>query len=132
MLPATPLYDSLHTNLPHPIMAYRGFPFPPETPLYPPASIVLAYLQSYASAHNLYPHIRLNTTVESAVRVNGKWHVTFSSPSGSSTLERHRQSHRGKWALLAAVHPLSPGARKLEGRYTVLPLDLLPFPVHAR
>ena len=68
-------------------MAYRGFPFPPETPLYPPASVVLAYLQSYASAHNLYQHIRTNTTVESAVRVKGKWHVTFTSPSGSSTLE---------------------------------------------
>src|SRR5258706_3040466 len=86
MLPETPLYDSLHTNLPHPIMAYRGFLFPPETLLYPPASTVLAYLRSYAAAYNLYPHIRLNTTVESAVRVKGKWHVTFSSPSGSSTL----------------------------------------------
>jgi len=87
MLPETALYDSLHTNLPHPIMIYRGFLFPPETPLYPPASTVLAYLQSYASAHNLYPHIRLNTTVESAVRVEGKWNVTFTSPAGSSTLE---------------------------------------------
>ena len=87
MLPETPLYDSLYTNLPHPIMAYRGFLFPPGTPLYPPASTVLAYLQSYASAYNLYPHIRLNATVESAVRVKGKWHVTFSSPSGSSTLK---------------------------------------------
>ena len=68
-------------------MAYRGFLFPPETPLYPPASTVLAYLQSYASAYNLYPHIRLNATVESAVRVKGKWHVAFSSPSGPSTLK---------------------------------------------
>jgi hypothetical protein len=68
-------------------MAYRGFLFPPETPLFPPASTVLAYLQSYASAYNLYPHIRLNATVESAVRAKGQWHVAFSSPSGSSTLE---------------------------------------------
>ena len=67
-------------------MAFRGFLFPPETPLYPPASTVLAYLRSYAAAYNLYPHIRLNTTVESAVRVKGKWRVSFSSPSGSSTL----------------------------------------------
>ena len=87
MPPETPLYDSLHTNLPHPIMAYRDFLFPPETPLYPPASTVLAYLQSYASANNLYPHIRLNATVESAVRAEGKWHVTFTSTSGSSTLK---------------------------------------------
>jgi hypothetical protein len=87
MLPKTPLYDSLHTNLPHPIMAFIGFPFPSETLLYPSASTVLAYLQSYASSHNLYPHIRLNATVESAVRAEGKWHVTFSSPSGSSTLQ---------------------------------------------
>ena len=68
-------------------MAYRGFLFPPETPLYPPASTVLAYLQSYASANNLHPHIRLNATVESAVRAEGKWHVTFTSTSGSSTLK---------------------------------------------
>jgi Flavin-binding monooxygenase-like len=68
-------------------MAFRGFLFPPETPLYPPASTVLAYLQSFASAHDLFPHIRLGATVESAVRVSSKWHVAFSSPSGPSTLQ---------------------------------------------
>ena len=68
-------------------MAFKGFLFPPETLLYPPASTVLAYLQSYAKTYNLYPHIRLNTSVESAVRVKGKWHVSFTSPSGSSTLK---------------------------------------------
>lgn len=68
-------------------MAYKGFLFPPETPLYPSASTVLAYLQSYASANNLHPHIRLNATAESTVRAEGKWHVTFTSTSGSSTLK---------------------------------------------
>ncbi|OSD01460.1 FAD/NAD(P)-binding domain-containing protein [Trametes coccinea BRFM310] len=76
--PLTALYDSLTTNTPHPLMSYTSFPFRPETPLYPPASTVLAYLQDYAKTFELYPHIRFNTPVLS-VRWNAqaqKWDVT--------------------------------------------------------
>ncbi|KAI0631063.1 FAD/NAD-P-binding domain-containing protein [Trametes polyzona] len=75
--PLTPLYDSLTTNLPHPVMAYPSFPFPPETALFPPASTVQRYLEAYAAHFELSPHIRLNTPVQSATRnaITGKWTV---------------------------------------------------------
>ncbi|TEB20618.1 FAD/NAD(P)-binding domain-containing protein [Coprinellus micaceus] len=63
--PRTPLYDSLTTNLPHPLMSFPDFPFPPETPLFPRAAAVLNYLQLYARFHELHPHIQLRTQVVS-------------------------------------------------------------------
>ncbi|TCD65728.1 hypothetical protein EIP91_002257 [Steccherinum ochraceum] len=61
--PPTPLYDALTTNLPHPVMAYPSFSFPPSTPLFPPASTVLRYLETYAETFNLTQHIRFNHRV---------------------------------------------------------------------
>ncbi|KAK7678314.1 hypothetical protein QCA50_018662 [Cerrena zonata] len=77
--PLTPLYDSLTTNLPHPIMSFDSFPFPPSTPLYPPASTVLHYLHDYASHFKLEPHIQFNTLVQSVHRNHeqNKWSVTI-------------------------------------------------------
>ncbi|KZT65312.1 FAD/NAD(P)-binding domain-containing protein [Daedalea quercina L-15889] len=62
--PVTPLYDSLTTNLPHPIMCYESFLFPPETPLFPPAATVEKYLSDYTIHFGLTPHIRLQTQVK--------------------------------------------------------------------
>jgi Flavin-binding monooxygenase-like len=45
-------------------MAFTSLAFPPSTPLFPRAAVVLSYLQSFASHFNLAPHIRLNTTVQ--------------------------------------------------------------------
>ncbi|KAI0642627.1 FAD/NAD-P-binding domain-containing protein [Trametes meyenii] len=83
--PLTPLYDSLTTNLPHPVMAYPSLPFPPGTPLFPPASTVLKYMEAYAAHFELMPHIRLATPVQSATRdaVSGKWTVTVRPSSRS-------------------------------------------------
>ncbi|KAJ3555235.1 hypothetical protein NM688_g2691 [Phlebia brevispora] len=61
--PLTPLYDSLTTNVPHPLMAFPGFPFPPSTNLFPPASVVRTYLESYAAQYALNQYVRLRTTV---------------------------------------------------------------------
>ncbi|KAI0764621.1 FAD/NAD-P-binding domain-containing protein [Trametes elegans] len=85
--PVTPLYDSLTTNLPHPSMAFSEFAFPPGTALFPPASAVLAYLESYAATFDLLPHIRLNSPVLSVARdtAAGKWTVTVRS--GASQAE---------------------------------------------
>ncbi|KAG1770372.1 hypothetical protein EV702DRAFT_1181606 [Suillus placidus] len=59
--PMTPLYDSLTTNLPHPVMAYTSYPFPPETPLFPSA-------HSYAAYFDLMSLIKFDTA----------WTVTLS------------------------------------------------------
>jgi len=76
--PLTPLYDSLTTNLPHPVMAYTDFLFPPSTPVFPCASVVQTYLQSYNHHFNLTPHIRLNTSVQDIQydRPNVKWKIS--------------------------------------------------------
>ena len=61
--PLTPMYDTLTTNLPHPVMAYASLSFPPSTYLYPPASSVLDYLRLYASHFDIKKYIRLNTSM---------------------------------------------------------------------
>ncbi|KAJ2925427.1 hypothetical protein H1R20_g11720, partial [Candolleomyces eurysporus] len=61
--PATPLYDSLTTNLPHPLMCYADLPFPPSTPVFPKAPVVQTYLESYASHFGLRPYIMFNHPV---------------------------------------------------------------------
>ncbi|KIJ69057.1 hypothetical protein HYDPIDRAFT_172541 [Hydnomerulius pinastri MD-312] len=82
--PITPMYDSLTTNLPHPVMGYTSYSFPPSTPLFPVAATVQTYLESYASHFNLLPLIRFNTTVISAVWSDSYWKVTVST---NETLE---------------------------------------------
>ncbi|KAH7926682.1 FAD/NAD(P)-binding domain-containing protein [Leucogyrophana mollusca] len=77
--PLTPLYDSLTTNLPHPVMAYTSHSFPPSTPLFPNAAAVQAYLESFASHFNLLPLIRLNTTVTGAKWEAPIWTITLST-----------------------------------------------------
>ncbi|KAJ3538406.1 hypothetical protein NM688_g6525 [Phlebia brevispora] len=91
--PLSPIYDSLVTNLPHPIMAYPSFPFPPSTPLFPPAATVLKYLQSYANHFHLTPLIRLRTTVrtidwDSAL---SKWRV-FTALTGANNCVHPEES----------------------------------------
>ncbi|KAF8345290.1 hypothetical protein F5887DRAFT_967593 [Amanita rubescens] len=77
--PLTPLYDSLTTNLPHPVMAFTDYCFPPSTPVFPPASVVQTYLRSYAEHFDLIPYIRFNTSVTSVEhKLNlDKWKVNI-------------------------------------------------------
>ncbi|KAI1788634.1 FAD/NAD(P)-binding domain-containing protein [Ganoderma leucocontextum] len=88
--PLTPLYDSLTTNLPHPVMAYTSFSFPPGTALFPPASTVLTYFEDYAAHFDLNQHIRLNTSVISATRdpAAAKWNVVVQNLQ-TTTEETH-------------------------------------------
>lgn len=61
--PLTPLYDSLTTNIPHPIMAYTSFSFPPSTLLFPPAHIVQNYLVAFSDHFDLRQYVQFNTRV---------------------------------------------------------------------
>ncbi|KAF8524339.1 FAD/NAD(P)-binding domain-containing protein [Hysterangium stoloniferum] len=76
--PASPIYDSLTTNLPHPVMAYSSFWFNPGTPLFPPASTVLEYLQSYVAHFDLLKYVQLNSKVEEAIWESESWNVRLS------------------------------------------------------
>lgn len=79
-LPETPLYPRLHTNTPVPAMTYPGFPFPPNTPVYPTHPYIKQYHEDYATHFDLYPHIRFNHSVVSSNWVGnsslGQWNVT--------------------------------------------------------
>ncbi|KAL1698851.1 hypothetical protein EV121DRAFT_296750 [Schizophyllum commune] len=75
--PLTPLYDAVFTNIPHPIMAYTSWKFPPETPLFPTHEQVHEYFRSYAKHFNLTPHIRFNSRVKLAERVDDRWKIAL-------------------------------------------------------
>ncbi|KAI0296379.1 FAD/NAD(P)-binding domain-containing protein, partial [Russula brevipes] len=79
--PLTPLYDSLATNLPIPLMAYPSFLFPPGTSPFPTAAIVRKYLEDYATHFDLHRYVRLCTRVEKLFWDTGaeKWDVTLST-----------------------------------------------------
>nr|VWO94515.1 Protein kinase domain-containing protein [Ganoderma boninense] len=110
--PLTPLYDSLTTNLPHPVMAYTSFPFPPGTALFPPASTVLKYLEDYAAHFDLTQHVQLNTSVTSVTRdhIAGKWTVTV-----RNTETPTEETHEFDYIIVANGHyrvprfPATPG-----------------------
>ncbi|KAJ7485386.1 FAD/NAD(P)-binding domain-containing protein [Mycena latifolia] len=78
-LPQTPLYDSLTTNLPHPVMCFPSFPFPPSTPVFPAAAHVQRYLESYTAHFNLQPFIRLDTPVTNVRWESSRWKVRLGS-----------------------------------------------------
>ncbi|KAF7722404.1 hypothetical protein EC973_003180 [Apophysomyces ossiformis] len=59
----SPMYDGLHTNLPHPVMAYRDFPFADDTPLFPSHHYVLEYLELFTKHFQLEPMIRFDSNV---------------------------------------------------------------------
>ncbi|EJC99304.1 FAD/NAD-binding domain-containing protein [Fomitiporia mediterranea MF3/22] len=81
--PPTPMYDSIITNLPHPIMCYPSFWFPPSTPLFPKAEIVEDYLRAYAKEFDLMRHVHLKCIVVSARWSGTRWIVGVRTASGS-------------------------------------------------
>src|ERR1700761_1632677 len=114
--PKTPLYDSLTTNLPHPIMAFQSLPFPPETPLYPRAAIVQEYLKQYALTNNLMPHVMLQTAVCAIDRSITNW--TLSLSDGSQVVYDHLIIANGHFSL--PRYPDVPGLPQwvAEGKVT--------------
>jgi cation diffusion facilitator CzcD-associated flavoprotein CzcO len=62
-------------------MCFPSLPFPPATPVFPPASHVQKYLESYAVHFALRPFIRLNTAISDVRRDSprGKWKVSLRS-----------------------------------------------------
>lgn len=71
-------------------MAYDSLLFPPETPLFPHASVVLEYLRTYASVNNLWPHIQLCSRVIDASWIDHHWKVTVSTHSIYRTVSADR------------------------------------------
>ena len=58
-------YSSLHINSEPRATAYRGYPFPDGTPVFPSHRDVHAYLDSFAEHTGIHERIRFNSTVSS-------------------------------------------------------------------
>ncbi|VDC00167.1 unnamed protein product [Peniophora sp. CBMAI 1063] len=79
--PVSALYESLKTNIPHPVMGYASYSFPPETPLFPPASTVLRYLEGFTETFGLRRFIQFDSVVTAAAWSDKEavWNVTIST-----------------------------------------------------
>jgi dimethylaniline monooxygenase (N-oxide forming) len=78
-----PAYKSLHLNSENAVTAYRDYPFPPGSPLYPDHAQVRAYLEGYARQFNILPHIRFNSKVVDLAPKDGRWVVTLEGGTAS-------------------------------------------------
>lgn len=79
----SPAYLSLHLNSEIRVTAYKEFPFPDGSPLYPNHVEVSRYLEAYADRFGLRPHIRFNSNVVEVAPVGNdalpRWRVRLAS-----------------------------------------------------
>jgi cation diffusion facilitator CzcD-associated flavoprotein CzcO len=64
-------YDSLHINSEPTVTSFRGYPFPPSTPLFPSHRHVASYLNAFADDFGIRPLIRFNSPVIRVEPVDG-------------------------------------------------------------
>lgn len=73
----SPAYRSLHVNSEASVTAYKDFPFPEGSPIYPNHMQMAAYLDAYAERFDLKRHIRFRTPVTHVERAGkGTWLVS--------------------------------------------------------
>lgn len=100
-------YESLHINSEPLTTAYRDYPFPPGTPLFPSHREVAAYLNAFADDFGLRPRIRINARV-AAVRPEGdRWVLTVEDGS----------QHRFDAVVVASGHQGVPAHPSWAGDY---------------
>jgi amino acid transporter len=109
--PGTPIYESAHFISSKWTSYFYGFPMPDHYPDYPSYRQILDYIRSFARAFGLYEHITFNTSVVSAVPVDGKWRVTLSN--GEARLYAGVVACPG--VTWHASMPNIPGAETFEG-----------------
>ncbi|XP_020505604.2 uncharacterized protein [Labrus bergylta] len=93
------MYRNLRTNLPKEVMMFPDFPFESQLSSFLPHQEVQRYLERYCESHNIRPHIRFNTVVETVKPVvvtmedeetrttRTTWEVTSSDSSGCQKTE---------------------------------------------
>ncbi len=74
-------YESLHINSEPKATAFRGYPFPAGSPLFPSHRAIATYLNDFADEFDLRRRIRFRTRVSDVSPVEGRpgrgWTVTF-------------------------------------------------------
>jgi cation diffusion facilitator CzcD-associated flavoprotein CzcO len=117
-LPETPLYPLLRTNTPHPTMTYPGFPFPPNTPLFPSWDYVEQYHVAFTKRFNLTNHIHLNHEIVAAGwhgnHVAGKWELEVIRTDLSSHASEHEFFDH---LIVANGHNHYPRIPRWDGQY---------------
>lgn len=85
-------YPGLTTQNPRTTYALSDFPMPAHYPEWPSGQQVQAYLHAYAEHFGLIPHLRMSTTVESAVldEEAGVWTVKARRATAGLPAEAHR------------------------------------------
>ena len=73
----TPAYPGLSMNTSRQISGFSDFPYPSHPHYYPQREQVLAYVNAYAKAFDLFPKIQLNTEIlRMQQKPDGRWRVT--------------------------------------------------------
>ncbi|KAI9017855.1 hypothetical protein BC832DRAFT_50468 [Gaertneriomyces semiglobifer] len=116
-LPRSPIYNSLTTNLPHPLMAFTSDPFPESTPLFPHHTVVKQYLHNYALKYHLARHCRFGREVVkmSWQEQHSRWRVTHQKVVGVDTAtatpsgnERDVEDLEADYVLVCTGHYYQP------------------------
>ena len=82
-----PAYLSLHLNSEHAVTAYKDFPFPPDSPLYPDHFQVRAYLEAYAEKFGITPLIRFGSKVVDVTAQGERWRVALADGSADGAAD---------------------------------------------
>ena len=82
-----PAYLSLHLNSEHAVTAYKDFPFPAGSPLYPDHFQVRAYLEAYAARFGITPLIRFRSQVVEVARQGERWRVVLADSAADGTTD---------------------------------------------
>jgi flavin-binding monooxygenase-like protein len=100
-------YASLTANVSRDRMRYPSFAARDSMGEFPHHSELLSYLEQYAAANNLLPHITCGAFVERARAVNGGWEVTV------------RGAQRGRFdaLVIAAGHYWDPAIPEIPGDF---------------
>lgn len=80
-------YDSLHINSEPRVTAFRDYPFPPGTPVFPSHRHVASYLNAFADEFGIRPRIRFNCAVTRVAPVDGTGNEGWTVQTGDSTSE---------------------------------------------
>ncbi|SHO77372.1 Similar to S.cerevisiae protein FMO1 (Flavin-containing monooxygenase) [Malassezia sympodialis ATCC 42132] len=114
---ASAMYEGLRTNIPSDLMAFRDFPFPEGTRLFPERAEVLAYLERFASHIGMERVTRFGTRVTDVRRLSvapSRWQVTSESQDGSRTETFDHVAIACGWCTVPHI-PSIPGLEHFRG-----------------
>lgn len=80
----SPAYASLHCNSEARVTAFRDFPFPEDTPLYPDHRQMTAYFEAYAARFGLTEFIRFRSEVVQVRQADDGWIVSLQDRSSEA------------------------------------------------